>query len=135
METHILIAGPDDLVGRETHIRDRIVGMNGIGDDLVPAILQADIVPDPAVMAIGVVDIADVLLFPDPVRDADDVVDDIFVFGLESAHRLASDMIRGLVEKFPRAAASIGFERDREILGHVVVGKGDEAEMRRLVFR
>jgi len=67
-------------------------------------------------MAVGVVDIADVLFFPDAVGDADDVVDDIDIRVLETAHALAA-FRAGVQQLLIRAA--LRAQRDREIGRHV----------------
>ena len=55
--------------------------------------------------------------------DSDDVVDDVPVVRLEAAHRLRLDMLRVVVQEPVRSAPAIGFERDPEIPGHVLVAQ------------
>ena len=62
--------------------------VHGIGDDLVIAVLQAVVIVDVGVVAVGVVDVADIFFFPDAMRDAHDVVDDIDIRVFEAAHAL-----------------------------------------------
>ena len=129
VEARILVAGPDHLVGDESNVRYRVVGVHGVGHDFLAAVLQAHVVPDAAVVAVGVVDVADVLLFPYPVGDADDVVDDVPVVGLEAAHRLRLDMLRIAVKETVGPAPAIRFERDPEVSRHVLVAQRIEPEM------
>ena len=121
MEAHVLVAGPDHLVGDQPDVRHRVVGVHRVGHDLLAAVLQAHVVPHPAVVTVGVVDVPDVLLFPDPVGDSHDVVDDVPVVRLEAAHRLRLDMLRVVGQEPVRPPTAIGFERDPEVSGHVLV--------------
>ena len=129
MEARVLVTGPDHLVGDEADVRHRVVGVHRVGHDLLAPVLEPDVVPDPTVVAVGVVDVADVLLFPDAVGDAHDVVDDVAVVRLEAAHRLGLDVLRVLVQEPVGSAPAIGLERDPEVSGHVLVAQRIEPEM------
>ena len=64
-------------------------------DDFLVAELQAVIVVDPGGAGIGIADVFDIAILPDPVRNTDDVINDIPVGILESAHGLhGSEVIR-----------------------------------------
>ena len=129
MEAHVFVTSPNHLVGDEPDVGHRVVGVHRVGDDLLAAVLQADVIPHPAVVTVGVVDVADVLLFPDSVGDSDDVVDDVPVVRLEAAHRLRRDMLRVALQEPVRPPPAIRFERDPEVDGHVLVAQRFEPEV------
>ena len=130
MKARVLVAGPDYLVRDQPNVGHRVVGVHRVGHDLLAPVLKAHIVPDPAVVAVGVVDVADVLLFPNPVGDPHDVVDDVPVARFEAAHRLGLDVLRVPVQEPVRSAPPEGFERDPKVSGHVLVAERIESEVR-----
>ena len=123
VETDVLVAGPDDLVGHQADVREGVDGVGGVGHDLVAPVLQPVVVVHPAVVRIRVVDVADVLLFPDPVRDADDVVDDVAVLVLETAHGLGRHVVAAFGEKPVGAAARVLRQRNGIVGRHMRPGK------------
>src|SRR5690606_41115331 len=72
------------------------------------------VVVQPAPEALGVVDVADVLVLPAPVGDPDDVVDDVDVLLLEPAHRVPARADR----RGGGVRAVSGAEGDAEVGGH-----------------
>ena len=132
VEAARLVARPDHLVGHQPHVGDGGVGVHGVGDDLVAPVLQPDVVPHPAVVRVGLVDVSDVLLLPDPVRDAHDVVHHVAVLGLEARHRLLRQVLGRAVEEHVGAAAAIGGEGDGVVARHGLVGQGGEARAGRV---
>ena len=115
LEARLIVARPDDLVGVQAHVGERVDRMHRIRDDLVPAVLQPVIVVYVGVVLVGVIDIADVLLLPDAVRDAQDVVDDIDVRVLKPGHRL--DALGPRVHQ-PVIGAALRGERDAIVRRH-----------------
>ncbi len=89
-EALLVVAGPDHLVGVVAHVGEGADPLDRAGDHLFDAVPRASVVVHPARRRVGVVDVADVLVFPDPMGDAHDVVDDVDVGVLEPAHRLAA---------------------------------------------
>ena len=90
METDLVVPGPHYFVRVEPDVRESIDGVYSVGHDLIPSVLQAGVIGDLAVVAVGVVDVTDLLLFPDAVRNADDVVDYVHVGVFEAPHALLS---------------------------------------------
>ncbi|MCY1249327.1 hypothetical protein D9M72_628480 [compost metagenome] len=78
-------------------------------------------------MAIGVVDIADILLFPDLVGDPDDVVDDVDILRLKTRQALLDQMVRRTADEGVRSTTAIGIERDRIIARHMFDRQRPEA--------
>ena len=114
-ETLFVVARPDHFVGAVAHLRKGVDPLDRPGDHLLDAVARPTIVEDAARRRVGVVDVADVLVFPDAMGDADDVVDDVDVRLLEPAHRLAARA--ALDTRFRRAIADL--EGDREVLRHL----------------
>lgn len=122
----VIVARPDDLIGQQLDIRKCPGSGAGIGDDLRAAGLQAVIIVDPAIVRVGVADIFKIALFPDPVSNAHDIVDDVLIAGLKAAHGLARPVIIGYAPFIAgkaiadTGAAEISIEGDAVIRGHVL---------------
>ncbi len=123
VEAHVLVAGPDDLVRHQADVREGVDGVGRIDHDLVAPVLQPVVVVHPAVVRIRIVDVADVLFFPDPVRDADDVVDDVAVLVLETAHGLDRHVVAAFGEKPVGSAARVLRQRNGVVGRHMRPGK------------
>lgn len=126
MKAADLVAGPDDLIGDQANIGEGIGRVQRVGDDLVAPVLQTVIVPHIRVVRVGIIDVADVALFPDSVGDTDDIVDDVDKTVLEPAQRLPAQMVGPVRQERVRAAAAVFIERDREVgwhQGHVKPGR------------
>jgi hypothetical protein len=115
VKSGLVVSGPDDLIGMEPDVGECVDGVDRVGDDLVAAVLQPGVVGDLRVVPVGRVDIPDLLLLPDPVRDPDDVIDYVGVLGLEAAHALRPGA-RGVPQQPLRAALLA--DRDVEVAGH-----------------
>ena len=109
-----VVAGPDHLVGVVAHVREGADPLDRAGHHRLDAVPRSAVVVYPATRRVRVVDVADVLVFPDAVGDAHDVVDDVDVRVLEAAHRVTS---RAAVDaRLPSPVADL--EGDREVGGH-----------------
>ena len=92
--------------------------------------MQTIIIINPAIVRVGFADIFKIALFPDPVGNAHDIVDDVLIAGLKTAHGLARPVIIGYAP-FSGAqtiadtgAAEISIEGDAVIRGHVFPRQG-----------
>ena len=130
MEADVLVAGPDDFVRHQADIGKGVDGVGGVGHDLVAPVLQPVVVVHPAVVRVGVVDVADVLLFPDAVRDAHDVVDDVAVLVLETAHGLGRHVVAPFGQE-PVGAAPRVLRQGNGVVGrHMRPGKLRQSAVR-----
>lgn len=122
-ETLLVVAGPDDLVGVVTGVREGVDGRDRGLDDAFDSPVCAVVVMNEGAGCIGVVDVSDVLIVPDPVGDPDDVVDDVDVGVLVAAQRLPP---RPATLGGPTGVdAGPGDHRDVEVAGHAPRRRGE----------
>ncbi|MYG10435.1 MAG: hypothetical protein F4170_06295 [Rhodobacteraceae bacterium] len=86
MKSPDFISCPDNLIGDKSYIRNCIVGVNRIGYDFIPAILKPNIIPHPAIMAVGIVNITDVFLLPNSMGYPYYVIYNVCIGIFKSSH-------------------------------------------------
>ncbi len=88
VEANFIVSRPYDFVGVQTYIWIGVDSVDCIRDYFVSAVLQAIVIVNVGVMFVGIVDVSDILIFPNAVRYADIVVNDINVGIIKAAHAL-----------------------------------------------
>ena len=90
VEALAVVPAPDDVGGLAPTLRKGDEPLDRVADHLVAAVDGAERRVEDAVVRVVGVDQPDVALVPDPVRAADDVVDDVRVAVVEALQRLAA---------------------------------------------